>query len=1173
MEIKFDEKYQGNVLTKVQDEDIVDGVFTVPENIKVIDDEVFRGNALIKKVILPEGLEKISTSAFEYCKNLESINIPSTVKEIEETAFSECESLSSVNIPSGVEHLFNGTFYKCSKLKNITLSNGLKSIEEYVFEECENLPEIKIPNSVESIGASAFKSCKKLETIKIPEKVEIINDETFANCYSLKKVDFPKNLKHICDEAFNICESLQKIDFNDGLLSLGNNAFRGCLGLTSIKLPKSLEDLGEGVFSGCGCIKKADLSELSSHGKRLSIPFNTFCECEYLENVILPEGLVEIDTSAFARCTNLKSIRFPSSLKLIGSNAFYSSGITSIDLPEGLNALSSYCFSECKNLKSVKLPDNLDMINSQAFAGCTNLTDVKMPKNLTYISSGVFTRCSHLQHIEIPSKVYKIGENAFSDCRNLKEINIPDSVIEIEKRAFLSCSNLEKVTLPNSLQTIRYGLFYNCSSLKDINFPENLVSIESNAFGSCIQLKSAILPESLRHIESSAFTNCMNIEKVKLPKKLISIENNAFSNCRKITEIEIPEFVTKIPNQCFSLCSLLKTVHLPDNLTEIGENAFKDCKSLSNITLPKNLKIIGDSAFNLCTSLKEIELPENLQEIKNYAFLGCFNLEKLVIPESVKTLGSNIYLSCNNLKKVYFPSSLKYLSKNLYASNGVEDKFTEIIDFGRETIDGLSYFKKEKNGFSLQNENDEKNECIPVSELNINPAVLSNFWDKREILFKEQKKPAVAHLYNTLLPKLDKEQAEKFISDHNFTFLKQFDSSKIYRDEYYDFYKTLYNLGGLSSPVTLENGKTINIAQKVSEFLLLKLNTNQTTLRKLLLAFYETNPEGVKPEFTLFYLNNFDELHKMTRFDHDFIAKCYNEFERVQRTNTSNRGEQRQLKPTIEKFVDYFKENKYMGVTDETKKISSTIAPYFDKQETFDRAVSIDQERIKNQTPNNILGFHLKEQDAFKTIGMYARRIKELQNACLNKMTSIANRQFTFDWLEKNDPQNFILGKLCDCCAHLEGAGYGIMHASIIHPNIQNLVIRDSQGEIVAKSTLYINPLRGYGVCNNVEVKRNLQDKENDLQFIYEKYILGIDAFARAYNKEHKDNPIKIINVGGGFNDLISYLLAYNKKTKNLLKSIDYEDYGIRTLSHNGDSGYEQYTIWNIGDEKDERQY
>ena len=61
-------------------------------------------------------------------------------------------------------------------------------------------------------------------------------------------------------------------------------------------------------------------------------------------------------------------------------------------------------------------------------------------------------------------------------------------------------------------------------------------------------------------------------------------------------------------------------------------------------------------------------------------------------------------------------------------------------------------------------------------------------------------------------------------------------------------------------------------------------------------------------------------------------------------------------------------------------------------------------------------------------------------NGTLNE---VANDKFTYEFLSKYDPRNFTLGKYCSCCAHLEGVGYGIMRASILHPDCQNLVIKN----------------------------------------------------------------------------------------------------------------------------------
>ena len=52
------------------------------------------------------------------------------------------------------------------------------------------------------------------------------------------------------------------------------------------------------------------------------------------------------------------------------------------------------------------------------------------------------------------------------------------------------------------------------------------------------------------------------------------------------------------------------------------------------------------------------------------------------------------------------------------------------------------------------------------------------------------------------------------------------------------------------------------------------------------------------------------------------------------------------------------------------------------------------------------------------------------------------------------------------------------MRASIIHPDVQNLVIKTKNDEIVAKATLYVNREQGYGVVNTIEANVNLTEEE-----------------------------------------------------------------------------------------------
>ena len=103
--------------------------------------------------------------------------------------------------------------------------------------------------------------------------------------------------------------------------------------------------------------------------------------------------------------------------------------------------------------------------------------------------------------------------------------------------------------------------------------------------------------------------------------------------------------------------------------------------------------------------------------------------------------------------------------------------------------------------------------------------------------------------------------------------------------------------------------------------------------------------DGFKKDFTEFFIKNFDEIMEAEKNNEGFLVRCYTEFERVQRTNTNNRGSQRQLKPTVKKFLEYFDENKFVGITDETKPIADKIAPFFSEQTTFNYAVKIHDEQ------------------------------------------------------------------------------------------------------------------------------------------------------------------------------------------------------------------------------------
>lgn len=572
---------------------------------------------------------------------------------------------------------------------------------------------------------------------------------------------------------------------------------------------------------------------------------------------------------------------------------------------------------------------------------------------------------------------------------------------------------------------------------------------------------------------------------------------------------------------------------IPDGVTEIASDAIS-CKNFDFVSFPKTLKKIQSQAFFNCKNLMDVNIPDSVETIEYQAFCGCKSLDKVILPASLKTLEQEAFSNCD-LDEIVIPKGIENL--------GFTDVYPD-FRFLDKRPEGIAFTK-------TKNEN-----SIPINLEPISTTFFATDYKNFSKNISDLKNDSIFAVYNYFSFAPDNELID-FIKHHNFTFYKNL--QKKYPCLSGGFIHLYYNLGGFSTPFE-KNGKMVDYAQRVGEFLMQKLEKNEVSFSLLSQIGEDMSSHTFSPEFTDFFIDKFDELLKIEAKNYNFIANCYNHFDEVQATNTNNHGSQRQLKPTVEKFYNYFNRDKFKNITENNKNIATTIAPFFDNQETFDDAVKINEERVKNKTPNNILNFHLTEKSAFEKIDNYASQIKILQSQILSKMGLTADNEFSFDWLEKNDPQNFILGKYCSCCAHLEGAGYGIMKASITHPRVQNLVIKDKFNKIVAKSTIYVNVKYGYGVFNNVEVNDGLLEKDKEL--IYQSYIKAVDAFATEYNKEHPDNDLKMITVGMHANDLMQYFTKYNKRKLKLLPAINYGQFCPGGVGYVGDSNLVQYVVW-----------
>lgn len=220
--------------------------------------------------------------------------------------------------------------------------------------------DLVIPNTIDGkkvvgIGEGAYLNCKAMKTLLISDGIEFIEDGAFANCENLSKVTFPTTLSRIG----SIKDPNARISFSFGSNSMPKGAFANS-GVTKISLPERLKKIGESSFSGC---------------KKLAL-------------IDFPNGIIEIEDSAFSGC----------------------SALTKVVLPEQLTKLGRY-----------------------AFNGCSKLSDIHFPLSLREIGASAFKGCSSLAMVVLNEGLQKIGESAFNDCSRLTKILIPSTVSEIEE--------------------------------------------------------------------------------------------------------------------------------------------------------------------------------------------------------------------------------------------------------------------------------------------------------------------------------------------------------------------------------------------------------------------------------------------------------------------------------------------------------------------------------------------------------------------------------------------------------------------------------------------------------------------------------------------------------------------------------------------------------------------
>ena len=432
-----------------------------------------------------------------------------------------------------------------------------------------------------------------------------------------------------------------------------------------------------------------NIGEIYLGGNIQEIPQYMFSNCNFLEHIVIPQGVKSIGMAAFSNCKNLQSVEFPSSLRVIETGAFAScSKIEKISIPYGTISIRPHAFIHC-NPKEISIPSSVQQIGSYAFAQRYYpqeiWDDYKNNKDAYYLYDW-----KYFWYTEEKLRENTIGEAAFAQYKGKINLRISPRIKFISDRAFVGCIGLQTINFSN-IYRASMDAFGGCINLK-VKKARDIGCLWSNT-----QVLKALVDND---IPDQCFFGCSFLKKIYIKEGIKKIGNEAFGDCRQLEKLVIPESVERLGSDILEGCCNLKVLVIKsEKINGLPEQFFLYCTSLKIIVIRRKLKIcFEDFRFfkhtpkiifldNKC-SFKEdnaviysvnkekilfgkreyrgkVIIPVFIKKINEYAFCNC-QMSEVDIEANVDVLGTGTFRNCINLQQIKFPPSIKIISDHAF---------------------------------------------------------------------------------------------------------------------------------------------------------------------------------------------------------------------------------------------------------------------------------------------------------------------------------------------------------------------------------------------------------------------------------------------------------------------------------------------------------------------------
>lgn len=181
------------------------GELNLPTSMNTIGKCAFKGNALVKKVLIPNSVQTIGYAAFEDCNEIQELSVP-FINSVLGRYFGEASNNSGTTGSGAKTSTSDYTHQWTESANGGYFSNG-KGYWIYCYKIPKSLQKVVVTKQTE-IPDNAFRNCDLIEEIVIADNTLAIGEYAFYNCSALTNIYIPNTVETIGSYAFTGCTSL-----------------------------------------------------------------------------------------------------------------------------------------------------------------------------------------------------------------------------------------------------------------------------------------------------------------------------------------------------------------------------------------------------------------------------------------------------------------------------------------------------------------------------------------------------------------------------------------------------------------------------------------------------------------------------------------------------------------------------------------------------------------------------------------------------------------------------------------------------------------------------------------------------------------------------------------------------------------------------------------------------